>query len=37
MFEYIRADKDIVYDGSQLSAHFAYKDFNILGNSIVCK
>ncbi len=35
MFDYIRAEKYITYDGAQLSAHFAYKNFNILGNSIV--
>ncbi|MCX7821308.1 MAG: DUF366 family protein [Brevinematales bacterium] len=29
-------EREIKYDGSQLSSHFAYKNFKIAGDSIVC-
>ncbi|NPV02642.1 MAG: DUF366 family protein [Brevinematales bacterium] len=33
--EFCFIKKEIKYDGSQLSSHFAYKEFGISGNSIV--
>jgi len=35
MFEYIKVTEKLDYDGSQLSPHFAYRNFKKLGDSIV--